>query len=253
MLVFLGYVCSPILFNFVRSIRRTTIDIPAPAIGYSSDADMLESNMIHLGIICSFTAPFLVTHIIQMEEHRWTNIDDDIKSFADFLYGLQFIQVVIAFYVSFMPYHLFWGPDTPYKFNQYCGYGHVGLTVSLFYLFPAITLLWYLLARCTTNVNDTFLGVYFAFNSIYSIPLVSWYDEMIHCLIFDIVDQHKANIKMDHDDIAGLDEWLKREDTPHTREELKTVANQERMNDEVYFISGYKTRVRFMGTGPLRF
>ena len=69
------------------------------------------------------------------------------------------------------------------------GYGHVTLTVLLFYGFPLISLIWYGAARWTTNVNDTYIGPYFAFYLIDAIPLVMWYDEMIHCMMFDIVDQ----------------------------------------------------------------
>ena len=41
------------------------------------------------------------------------------------IFWMQFLQVVIAFYVSFFPYHIFRGPETPYWFNANCGYSHV--------------------------------------------------------------------------------------------------------------------------------
>ena len=92
------------------------------------------------------------------------------------------------------------------------GYGHVFLTVFLFSGFPLISLIWYGLARWTTNVNDTFIGPYFAFYLIDAIPLVIWYDEMIHAMIFDdfqgIIAQHFGNIAIDEEDEKNYEEFL---------------------------------------------
>ena len=60
-LIFVGYIGSPILFNFVRAFKRTTFEIENPATGESADADALEANMLTIGIFCSFVAPLLTT------------------------------------------------------------------------------------------------------------------------------------------------------------------------------------------------
>ena len=130
-LIFAGYIGSPILFHFVRAFKRTTFEIENPATGDSSDADVLEANMLTIGIFCSFFAPLLTTTFI-MEEDNFNLLEEDTRMFVNIMWWMQCTQVFITFYVTFVPFYLFRWADTPYFFNKYMGYGHVTLTMILF-------------------------------------------------------------------------------------------------------------------------
>jgi hypothetical protein len=184
-LIFAGYIGSPILFNFIRAFKRTTYELINPATGESPDADMLEANMLTIGIICSFCAPLLATSFITVEEH-FTLLEEETQLFANIMWWMQCTQVCIAFYVTFVPFYLFRGPDTPHCFNKYMGYGHVTLTILLFQGFPILSLGWYCAARYMTDVSETYLNSYFALYLFQAFPLILWYDHTIHLTVFDI-------------------------------------------------------------------
>ena len=67
--------------------------------------------------------------------------------FTSIMWWMQCVQVLIAFYVTFVPFYFFRGIDTPYCFNKFMGYSHMTLTILLFQGFPILSVGWYIAAR----------------------------------------------------------------------------------------------------------
>ena len=86
-LIFTGYIGSPILFQFVRAFKRTTFELVNPATGESPDADVLESNMLTVGIFCSFCAPLLTTTFITYEGH-YHLLEEETRMFTSIMWWM---------------------------------------------------------------------------------------------------------------------------------------------------------------------
>jgi len=100
-----------------------------------------------------------------------------------------------------------------------------------------------------TDVSETYLSPYFAFNVIYAFPLIVWYDSMIHLMMFDVASQNEGNIEADERDQPKYEEF-KEQGEPETAEDDRD--EDERLNEDIYDITPYNEKDRTMGTGPHR-
>lgn len=65
---------------------------------------MLENNLIIIGILSSFFAPWITTALI-VKEDGYARLDDDIKYLTHVLFWLQMSQVLVSYYLTFIPHN----------------------------------------------------------------------------------------------------------------------------------------------------
>ena len=85
-------------------------------------------------------------------------------------------------------------------YNTYMRYFHYWATFSIFYIFPVLYILLNVYAIITTDVNDTWLGAYFAMFSFIGIPLMFWYDQTIKDICDNLKEQSIDSLRLDYED-----------------------------------------------------
>ena len=156
-MVFFSYIAANMLWLFVRSICRNTVDFIAGNPSVNEKSDYLESNMILMCVVESFISPALVSlAILTLPKSLVVGDDIDLtqtlasRRFIGAFFAITSLQSLFSLFANFVTFYEYKGNQAR---NSYMIYVHYGLLVVTLLVLPALTALMYAIWRLEMSAD----------------------------------------------------------------------------------------------------
>ena len=247
-MVFFSYIAANMLWLFVRSLFRNTVDFIAGNPSVNEKSDYLESNMILMCVVESFISPALVSlAILTLPKSLVVGDDIDLtqsmenKIFISLFFVITALQSLFSLFANFVTFYKYKGHETRNRNMIYIHYGF--LVVTLLILPPLTAILyavWWFRMDSSVLANQV-INSWLLMITISNFTMISYYFIIFKEIFNTIYADWQSNMELDEIEKA-IHEKIARGDELTEVEKAKGPPP----------LMPYKDRERFYGTGPLR-
>ena len=236
------------LWLFVRSLFRNTVDIIAVYLCFNEKSDYLELNMILLGVIESFVSPTLISFVIWALPSKFIlgqNNDNEFLPehlfYVKLMFSITCLQSFCSYFVNFVVYYIYKGNELR---NKHMVYVHYTLIIVALLITPPLAAILYAVFRFTVDmdlVSSRIIDSWLMINAISNLCVIWYYFNVFSDVINEVYYGWKEAMEYDEQEKQiAVKEAAGENITEEERSKLPPPLDP------------YIKRERFFGTGPLR-
>ena len=201
-MVFFSYIAANMVWLFVRSLFRNTVDFIAGNPSVNERTDYLESNLILMCVVESFVSPALVSLAILTMPNKFVfgqsmTFMPESLVYIKLFFTITFLQSFFSFFMNFVFFYVYKGSE---RRNKYMVYVHYILIIVTLLVIPPMIAILYAVFLFTVDIDivtNRVVNSWLLMNTINSLCMIWYYFRVFRDVIDNVYYAWTTNMEFD--------------------------------------------------------